>query len=42
VTLFTAGIGAGTKAPDAAKSLIAFLTGPIAKPVFSAKGFQSE
>jgi molybdate transport system substrate-binding protein len=42
VTLFTAGIGAGTKVPDAAKSLIEFLTGPIAKPVFSAKGFQSE
>ncbi len=39
-TLFTAGIGAATKVPAAAKSFIQFLTGPIAKPVFSAKGFQ--
>lgn len=39
-TLFTAGIGASTKVPDAAKSLIKFLTGPVARPVFSAKGFQ--
>ena len=39
-TLFTAGIGADTKAPEAAKSLIQFLTGPVAAPVFSAKGFQ--
>ena len=39
-TLFTAGIGATTKVPDAAKSLIQFLTGPAARPVFSAKGFQ--
>ena len=39
-TLFTAGIGAGTKVPEAAKSLIQFLTGPVAAPVFSAKGFQ--
>jgi molybdate transport system substrate-binding protein len=42
VTLFTAGIGADTKVSDAAKSLVAFLTGPVAKPVFSAKGFQPE
>jgi molybdate transport system substrate-binding protein len=42
VTRFTAGIGADTKVPDAAKSLVAFLTGPVAKPVFSAKGFQPE
>jgi molybdate transport system substrate-binding protein len=39
-TLFTAGIGATTKVPEAAKSLIQFLTGPVAVPVFSAKGFQ--
>ena len=39
-TLFTAGIGATTKVPAAAKSLIQFLTGPVARPVFSAKGFQ--
>jgi len=42
VTLFTAAIGAGTKVPDAAKALIAFLTGPVAKPVFAAKGFQPQ
>jgi molybdate transport system substrate-binding protein len=39
-TLFTAGIGATTKAPAAAKSLVQFLTGPVARPVFIAKGFQ--
>ena len=39
-TLFTAGIGAGTKVPEAAKSLIQFLTAPAAKAAFSAKGFQ--
>jgi molybdate transport system substrate-binding protein len=39
-TVFTAGIGASSKSPDAAKSLIEFLTGPVAKPVLSAKGFQ--
>jgi molybdate transport system substrate-binding protein len=39
-TLFTAGIGASTKAPEAAKSLIQFLTGPVAAPVFKSKGFQ--
>jgi molybdate transport system substrate-binding protein len=42
VTLFTAGIGAGTKVPEAAKSLVEFLTGPVARPVFGAKGFQPE
>jgi molybdate transport system substrate-binding protein len=40
VTAFTAGIGAGTKAPEAAKSLILFLTGPTAAPVLKSKGFQ--
>jgi molybdate transport system substrate-binding protein len=39
-TLFTAGIGAGTAAPEAAKSLIQFLNGPVAAPVFKSKGFQ--
>jgi molybdate transport system substrate-binding protein len=39
-TLFTAGIGAGTKVPEAAKALIQFLTGPVAAPVLSAKGFR--
>jgi molybdate transport system substrate-binding protein len=39
-THWTAAIGATTKAPEAAKSLIQFLTGPVARPVFSAKGFQ--
>jgi molybdate transport system substrate-binding protein len=40
MTLFSGGIGAGTKAPDAAKSLIEFLIGPSAAPVFKSKGFQ--
>jgi molybdate transport system substrate-binding protein len=39
-TLFTAAIGATTKVPEAAKSVIQFLTGSVARPVFSAKGFQ--
>lgn len=39
-TVFTGGIGASSKDPDAAKSLMQFLGGPIAKPVLSAKGFQ--
>jgi len=39
-TLWTAAIGATTKVPEAAKSLIQFLTGPVARPVFAAKGFQ--
>ena len=40
VTLFAAGIGAGSTAPEEAKSLIRFLTGPGAAPVFKAKGFE--
>jgi molybdate transport system substrate-binding protein len=40
VTLFTAGIGASSKVPDAAKSLIQFLTGPAAAPMLKSKGFQ--
>jgi len=39
-TLFTAAIGATAKVPEAAKSVIQFLTGPVARSVFSAKGFQ--
>lgn len=39
-TLFTGGIGAGSKEPQAAKSLIDFLKGPVAAPIFAAKGFQ--
>ena len=39
-TVWTAGIGTTTKVPEAAKSFIQFLTGPVARPVFSAKGFQ--
>jgi len=40
VTVFSAGVGAGTKAPEAAKSLIQFLTGPTAAPLFKSKGFE--
>lgn len=40
VTLFTAGIGAGTQSSDGAKALIRFLTGPDAAPVLKAKGFE--
>ena len=32
--------GATTKVPEAAKSLIQFLAGLVARPVFTAKGFQ--
>jgi len=39
-TLFAAGIGTGAKEPNAAKALIRFLRGPVAAPVFRAKGFQ--
>ena len=41
-TVWTAGIGATTNVPEAAKSLVEFLKGPAAEPVFSAKGFQPE
>jgi molybdate transport system substrate-binding protein len=40
MTVFSAGIGAGTKAQEAAKSLIQLLTGPTAAPVFKSKGFE--
>jgi molybdate transport system substrate-binding protein len=39
VTLFTAGVAAASKAPDAAKAFIKFITGPDAAPVLKAKGF---
>jgi len=39
VTVFTAGIGVGTKSSEAAKAVIEFLTGPIATPQLKAKGF---
>jgi molybdate transport system substrate-binding protein len=41
-TVFTAGIGSSSKVVEEAKSLIQFLGGPVARPVLSAKGFQSE
>jgi molybdate transport system substrate-binding protein len=40
VTLFTAGIAAASKAPDAAKAFIKFITGPDAASVLKAKGFE--
>jgi molybdate transport system substrate-binding protein len=40
LTLFTAAVGAGSGSPDAAKSLIQFLTAPQSAPRFQAKGFQ--
>jgi molybdate transport system substrate-binding protein len=39
-TVFTGGIGAGSKSPDAAKELLKFLTGPDAAGRFEAKGFE--
>jgi molybdate transport system substrate-binding protein len=42
MTVFTAGIGAGSKSPEAAKALIRFLTGPEAAPRFKAKGFEPQ
>jgi molybdate transport system substrate-binding protein len=40
VTMFSAGIGAGTKEPEAARTLIQFLTGSSAAPLFKSKGFE--
>ena len=39
-TIFTAGIGAGSKSPKAGKAFIKFLTGPEAAPRLKAKGFE--
>ena len=38
-TVFSAGIGAGSKSPEAAKALVKFLTGPEAVSRFKDKGF---
>jgi molybdate transport system substrate-binding protein len=38
VTVFSAGLGAGTKAPDAAASYVKFITGPTAASVLKARG----
>ncbi|HEY1430297.1 MAG TPA: substrate-binding domain-containing protein [Stellaceae bacterium] len=40
MTVFTAGIDAGSKSPEAAKALIEFLTGPEAGSRFKTKGFE--
>ena len=37
---FAAGVGANSKAPDAAMQLIEFLTGPVAIPVIRAQGME--
>jgi molybdate transport system substrate-binding protein len=42
VTMFSAGIGAGTHNADAARALIRFLAGPAAAPVFKSKGLEPE
>jgi len=41
LTLFTGGIGAGSRSVPATKALIEFLTGPEAAPSFKAKGFEA-
>ena len=38
VTVFSAGLGSGTKAPDAATSLVKFITGPAAALSLKARG----
>jgi molybdate transport system substrate-binding protein len=40
VTVFTAGINAGSKMPEANKALIQFLTGPVAASILKSKGFE--
>jgi molybdate transport system substrate-binding protein len=42
VTVFSAGIGANTHAPDVARSLIRFLKGTSARLVFKSKGLEPE
>ena len=39
-TVFTAGVSANSKAPDAARALIKFLTGPTAIPVIKSQGME--
>ena len=40
VTVFSAGLGAGTKAPDAATSYVKFVTGPAAAAILKARGME--
>ena len=40
-TVYAAGIGATTKHPDAAKALIAVLSGPLAQALFKSKGMDA-
>ncbi len=40
--VFTAGVSANSKAPDAARALIKFLTGPTAIPVIKSQGMEPE
>ena len=40
ITIFAAGLHVGAQAPDAAKSLVKFLTAPDAVPVIKKKGMQ--
>jgi molybdate transport system substrate-binding protein len=40
-TVYTAGVGAAAKDGEAAKALIAFLSGPAAAPVLKAKGMEA-
>ena len=37
---FTAGVSANSRAPEAARELIKFLTGPAAVPVIKAQGME--
>jgi molybdate transport system substrate-binding protein len=39
-SLYVAGVSSGSKEPDAAKALIAFLTSPAVKQALTAKGFE--
>jgi hypothetical protein len=38
--VFVGGISANSKAPDAARALLRFLTGPAAVPVIKAQGME--
>ena len=38
--VFTAGVGVNSRAPEAARDLISFLSGPIAAPVIKAQGME--
>jgi molybdate transport system substrate-binding protein len=40
ITVFSAGLHAGAKAPDAAKALVKFMTAPAAAPVIRKKGME--